>query len=303
MADEDKNKIIYGVKYRNRWETQMQAVGNMFRSCVEVDNEASGTLYRIPIMGTRSLSPIVSEDEQTPNNAQSKDVRWMAPQGFHDGECLPKNLSLYSPNGENYASKIIVECGNAAGRTCDEVIIKAALGSVRTGEDGSVFLPFPEKNIIKPTFDLVTKDNTTPLSMTFSKVLRTKTLLTESDAYKKGDKLIFAISPRCLENMLLDPRFTSADYGMIQSLITGEVKNFLGFEWMVTTELPEVNGVRQCAAWTKKAMTLGIWEDYKVELSQRADLMNRDQIYVHCHLSAARVHDGGVYRIDCKEVV
>jgi len=94
------------------------------------------------------------------------------------------------------------------------------------------------------------------------------TTLHNNNAFKRGDNWL-ALKPLQLKSILNDPlnRLTSADFNGLQPLMSGEVVNFLGAHWILSTEIPSVAdadpssvGLEAGAkvyAWNSSAVTWG----------------------------------------------
>jgi len=185
----------------------------------------------------------------------------------------------------------MVAFGRAFGRAIDDVIINAAFARAYTGVDGS------------GTADFDTGDFQfgTTAAMSVAKVAQANRVLRENEN-DPSEGFYLACSQYQIEDMMGDSQATSADYNSVKLLMTGEIKTFLGFEWVATERLlndgtPE----RRCMAWAKNSLCLAIGEEPSGRISERDDKNYSTQVYMSMDIGATRMDETGVVEIQCLE--
>jgi hypothetical protein len=103
-----------------------------------------------------------------------------------------------------------------------------------------------------------------------AKLLRAKRIMDERAVPQAQRR--FAHSPRFLEDLLGTTQTTSSDFNAVQSLMRGELKQFVGFEYlMIETRaeggLPLASNVRTNYAFDQAAVGLGIGIDERTEVN------------------------------------
>ncbi len=100
----------------------------------------------------------------------------------------------------------------AMGRAMDDVIISAALGSAKTGKDGSTTTSFLAANQIAVG----------GTGLTLAKLIQAKEKLDAGDVDPSIPRYI-AVSPKQITDLLGDTEVTSADYNTVRALVKGEI--------------------------------------------------------------------------------
>ena len=102
------------------------------------------------------------------------------------------------------------------------------------------------------------------------------------------EKKYLAIGPKQVSDLLNDQTVTSADYNQIKLLYDGKVVHFMGFDFILSNRLQTSGSDRLCLAYTQPAVVLGIGEDVKTKISERADKSYATQVYLCMGIGAVR---------------
>jgi hypothetical protein len=117
----------------------------------------------------------------------------------------------------------------ALGRSMDNVIINAALGTAATGESGS------GTQTLGTAQDVLAVAGGVASRMNVQALLKAKLLMDQAEAV--GPRY-FVHTAAMLEAMLEQTQVTSADYNTVKALVRGELDTFLGFKFIHTELLP-----------------------------------------------------------------
>ena len=138
------------------------------------------------------------------------------------------------------------------------------------------------------------------VGLTWEKVLQTARILNQNDV-PQGDRYFF-FSPQGLEDLLQETEVTSSDFSQLMALKTGTMTGpYLGFTWVMTTQLAISSLTRTCIAWHKSAMGLVIPMELDVTISQRNDLNDAWQANAMFSAGAVRIMEEGVVQVDITE--
>lgn len=138
------------------------------------------------------------------------------------------------------------------------------------------------------------------VGLTFEKVLQASRILNENDV-PQSDRWFF-LSPQGLEDLLQETEVTSSDFNNLMALKSGTLQGpYLGFTWVMTTQLTKVSTTRTCLAWHKNAMGLVIPMELEVHISQRNDLNDAWQANALLSAGATRIMEEGVVQVDITE--
>ena len=179
----------------------------------------------------------------------------------------------------------------AMGRAMDDVIISAMLGTAKTGVSGGddTDLPAGQKIAHGGT------------GLTIEKLITAKKMFKANDL-DPDEQLYMAVNAAMLEDLLLESEIQSADYNTVKALVRGEVDTFMGFKFIHTERLTnDSTPRRQCIAWAKSGVQLGIGADIKASIAPRADKSFSTYVYYSMSLGATRLEEEKVVEIAVTE--
>lgn len=179
-------------------------------------------------------------------------------------------------------SELQIAAAYAVNRRKDQTIIDAISGSASYGEAGasSIALPTAQKE-------------TTASGNTLAKLITSIKKLNDVDVVPDPNEVAYLHSPASLEDLLNLTTFTSRDFNPFMALMTGQLTQYLGMTWIMSTLLPIVSGsnVRGTYIITKNAVGFGEWVSVKASVKQRPDKNDLWQVLVKTMHGAVRVED------------
>ena len=110
---------------------------------------------------------------------------------------------------------------NALGRAIDMKLLKMAVGTAKTGHDGSTEVELPAGQIV---------DSTAAAVFNVDKLIEVKTLMDKADVPEEDRYM--AVSAADLKNLLKDQKATSVDYAAVRALVQGQIDTFMGFKFV-----------------------------------------------------------------------
>lgn len=178
----------------------------------------------------------------------------------------------------------------AMGRAMDDAIIDAAIGTAKTGKSGSTSTTMlAAHQIANGSADL-----------TLAKLIQAKKILDLASVDPSITRHI-AVGPDQIEALLNNTTVTSSDYNTIKALVQGEINQFLGFTFHVTTRLAKASNIRSCFAWAEDGIKLAVGKDVMAKIDERADKSYSTQVYYCATFGATRMEEEKVVQIDCDE--
>lgn len=139
-------------------------------------------------------------------------------------------------------------------RMYDRVCIAALLGSVAVGSNGAstVTLPNSQKTVAfrrdiarnedgsaRSASNQVTEARKT--EMNFDTLLDVRTRMKTSFAINRGEMLVWAITARDTQALLLETRISSRDFNPVMVLTAGEISSYLGIAFFESELLPSLD--------------------------------------------------------------
>ena len=203
---------------------------------------------------------------------------------------LDKVRMLVDPTS-NYAKAAAA----AMNRSIDDVIIAAFNADAATGVAGGTTTALPSSS------KFATSQQTDGL--TIAKLLATKHFFDAGDV-DPSLKRYFVCGPKQIQDLLATTEIKSSDFNTVKALAQGDINSFLGFEFIMSTRLPNDNtntDDRLCFGFTEDAIKLAIGSDVKAKISERDDKSYATQVYYSMALGATRMEETKVFQVPCDE--
>lgn len=178
----------------------------------------------------------------------------------------------------------------AMNRSRDDAMIEAALGTARTGKNGTtnVILPSDQKIVVNAT------------GLTLAKLREAKKKFGENDV-DEDIRLYMAITAKQLDDLLGDTTITSADFNTVKALVNGDIHEFMGFTFVKTQRLTlDGNGDRQVIAWAQDGLLLAQGSNNITRITERSDKSYSTQVFRSETFGATRMEEEKVIEIACK---
>jgi len=190
------------------------------------------------------------------------------------------------------------------GRKIDDVIIAAALGTARTGEDGSGTQVLPNsQKVFSEVSGALGRMNVETLRKIVAKFD-----LADVDPSLERHIAVDAIAK---QGLLSDTTLTSADFNTVKALVNGEIDTFMGLKFHFTQRLPTqvdalsgttgtgvvgagaiaLQGARRCFAWVQPGIIYGSGIDIEADISVRKDKSLSTQVYTRMSNGAVRMEE------------
>ena len=189
----------------------------------------------------------------------------------------------------------------AFGRTIDVVIRTAMNGTANTGGGGggtagTATLPATQKVAV----DFVESGASSNSGLTVGKLREAARILGENEVPEEGR--FIAVAQQQITDLLRDDEVTSADYNTVKALVTGEVNSFMGFTFVRTQQLNLTSGdIRDCLAYHRNALMLGIGSNPRARVSERADKSYSTYAFMEMDIGAVRMEEEMVVEVKCDE--
>lgn len=269
----------------------LQQRGSKLRDSVSVGSYTGKAAKAVEQIGAVTAQARTSRHADTPLISTPHDARWVFPTDYEwadlidDQDRLRMLIDPTSPYAINGAY--------ALGRAMDSLIISAALGTAKTGENGTTNTAFDTAN---------QQIAAGAAGLTIAKLREAKKILMENEVDVEMDPLYIAVTAAQMDDLLGTTEVTSSDYNTVKALVQGQVDSFMGFKF-IHTELLGVDGssARRVIAWAKSGLHVGMWNDINSRIDQRADKSYATQVYVKGTFGATRTEEGKVVEILCAE--
>lgn len=272
-----------------------------------------GKLFNIDTIGTSDPKKVDTVVPDSPEGLLDMTRRVGAFESFHDGkfvESIQKVHQLQDPTNEVMAS---MRAGKM--RYMDKKIRDSFFAPVRIGESGENTLNFPTGKIVgvQSRKYLHAQEGTAlpaagnDLPLTLGKLLSARAIIrkTRAAGVLPGAKLKIAVRTEDISQLLTTIPVTSSDYQMVRRLESGEINNFLGFEFVLDEDVnPKAGaaGVFILPVWLDQAMKYKAREIHLATIKPRSDKSERPYAYYETEHGAVRGWDEGVAGIEVKDL-
>ena len=289
---------LYTTQFSTNLELKLQQTGSKLRGKVSEGMHTGKQASPINQLGAVQLrapagrfAPLARVDAEFTR-------RWVFPQ---DGE-LPQLIDSFDELRTIVDPKSMysTNAANAVGRAWDDCLIAAATGTAQTGADAS--------GLTNETFDTTnhqiasTFGSSAASGLTVAKMIEAKRILRHYHVDIESDPITLVIGSQQESDLLNQVQVVSTEYNDRPVLVDGRVSRFLGFDIVVLERLSVSSNVRNCFAFAKSGLYLGIWKDMVNRVSIREDLSGQPyQIYTSATYGATRTQPGKVISILCSD--
>lgn len=207
----------------------------------------------------------------------------------------------------------------ALGRSQDDVIVAAGLGTAYSGEDGATSVILPATQYV----GAINAGATAVSNLNIGTLIRVKSKFGVNDV-DESIPLHIAVSQSQIDSLLNDTQITSSDYATVKALVKGEVDSFMGFKFHRLQRLPTAgaggflasiatgtgvvtlstgngNNTRRCLAWAEDGILLSSGQEIKGRISERDDKSYSTQVYASMSIGAVRMEEEKVVAVLCTE--
>ena len=180
---------------------------------------------------------------------------------------------------------------SAMGRAMDDVIIAAAIGTAKTGKDGSTSTALPSTQKVAHG----------SANLTIAKLLSAKQIMDESSVDPSISRYLVC-APDQISALLNTTQVTSSDFNTVRALTTGEINSYLGFNFIVSNRLTtDSDGNRAVIAFAGAGIKLAMGKEPTARIDERSDKSYATQVYYCQTIGATRMEEAKVVEIACTE--
>lgn len=225
--------------------------------------------------------------------------RWVFPQ---DGELaqlidtFDELRTIVDPK-----SQYVGNAAAAVGRAWDDAIIAAAFASAQIGTDagglsGESF--DTTKYQVASTFG----SGSTASGLTVPKLIEARRIFRHNHVDFESDPITLVVGSQQESDLLNAAQVVSTEFQERAVLTDGKVTRILGFDIVYSERLASAANVRNCIAFSKSGLYLGMWKDVTNQVSMRNDLSSLPyQVYTSVTFGATRLEPGRTLSILCAD--
>ncbi|GIK48027.1 MAG: hypothetical protein BroJett013_07240 [Alphaproteobacteria bacterium] len=291
----DANPVThYAQQYKGGLELLLQQKMSALRPYVTVGSytgRGAAPIDQIGEMEARLVTvrhaPIEHQDPET-------DRRWVYPKDY-DASVLIGGFDRVRQIADPKSTYL--QAGHAAmNRAVDDVINAAFFGAARTGQEGGDSTVFPTG-----TQQVGVNVGGTNSGLNVEKIRAGRKIL-RKNFVDPSEPIYCAVTAEQMDDLLGQVQIVSSDFNRNQPLVEGDVKYFLGVNFIICERLSIGSSIRRVPMWVKNGMHLGMWADITVDITQDKTRSGLPwQIYLMMTLGATRLEEKRVVELQCYE--
>jgi hypothetical protein len=201
-------------------------------------------------------------------------------------------------------SQYLENASNAFGRAWDDCLIAAAFGTAQLGTDGASFTSetwssFSSAYTVAHDFGA-----SATTGLTVAKLIEANRIFRHNHVDLENDPPCMVIGSTQESDLLKQIQVVSTEYNDSPVLVDGRVKRFMGFDIVVSERLTVSSNDRQCIAFVKSGLYLGLWQDMQNRVTIRNDLSSEPyDLFTKSMYGATRIEPGRVVQVLCNDTV
>ncbi len=298
---------LYTESFSTNLRLRLQQKGSRLRGKVmegfHVGKQASPVDYMAAIQ-TKAVQGRFQPVEFTDNDYQR---RWVVPASkdlAQPFDTFDKLKTIEDPQ-----SQAVVNASHAFGRDWDDALIANAFATATISNvDGTTLTT---ESFSTSSYGISEKfgDGATAVGMTVDKLIEAVRIFRHNHVDiedQENEERSLVIGSTQEGNMLKLTEVVSREYNDRPVLVEGKIVRFLGWNIYVSERLNYGTGIgstantRQCIAFVKSGLYLGIWQDMFHDVDRRKDLQGHPwQVYSMHTFGATRLEPGRLLRVDC----
>jgi len=282
-------------EYKSGVLLKVQQKGSKLRGAVRVESQ-TGTNAFYDQLGATAAQRRTSRHSDTPRVDTPHSRRRVSIVDYDWADLIDQEDKVRTLN--DFTSPYQMNAANAMGRSMDQEIVDAALGTAYTGETGSTTVALPSTQVVVAA----------STGFTLAKLLNTKEILDGNDVDTDGRYI--ALTAGQVTDLLNTTEVKNADYNTVKALAAGQINTFMGFTFVPVnglradgTKILPVNGAsaRRCIAWQQSGLLLAVGADITSRITERADKNYATQVFFSMTIGATRMEEEKVVEIVCVE--
>jgi hypothetical protein len=195
----------------------------------------------------------------------------------------------------------------AGGRYFDDLLINAANGTASTGVDSSNYSTESFSTTVSTSGGYLVADTfaaSASTGMTYPKLVEAWRVMRHAQVNIQAERPCVIISSQQESDLKKQQEVINRDYNDGMTVQSGGVQRLAGFDIYVSERLntSSSNTLRNCLAFVRSGLHLGLWKDMMVKIDNRVDLTSQPwQIYAMLSAGATRTQLFKVVQINAAD--
>jgi hypothetical protein len=300
----------FQIKFDSYWRSNIaQQKNHRLEGCYEIQM-VDGASFRGDIDGSQAYA--MREIQARAGKTEPSDIPnqfyWVRPRGFDKTTWIDQFDSIGLGQLGEPTSMVSRNHAIAANRQNDLILIAALGGTRYVGPNGNIAQVLPTTGGPTGTGQVVGVQfgsASTNSGLQLAKLTQAAFILDQNEIERM--ERYFGYTAKELNNLLTNvDQVDSVLYNDVRALVDGDLRRFMGFTFKMSQLFTFSTGsttVRQCYAWQKSALVMGVGRDVMSTVDRLPQQSNAVQVYTCMLKDSTRKQDEGVVQILCDESV
>lgn len=301
---------FYQTAFDSNWrEWQAQQTEHRLMGKYESKN-INGNQERFDYMGSANyaMRQVTARAQKSEPSDVPMNSRWVRPRPYDKTTWIDQFDDVLIGSLPNPDSSVAKNHGIAAARQKDIIGFNALLGTNYTGPQGTTAVTLPTTGgpasvgqVVPVTYGSGSANS----GLTLAKLTAASFILDANEISHMGRYLGYAAKQ--LNNLITNvDQVNSVLYNDVRALRDGRVRDFMGFEFVMSQLVPFTSGsttIRRCVAWQREILMYGFGRDVMTKMDILPMQSQAIQVYTCMLMDATRTNELGVVEIDNDESV
>lgn len=275
-------------------ELLLQQKPSRLRGAVMVDTfRGSKQAQVVQQVGAQAAVKRTTRHADTPILNTPHDARWVFPEDYEWGDLIDNADRLKSL--ASFDSPYVQVATSALNRAMDDEIIAAFFSdTTKTGETGSTTTDWTTFVAANTGHKIASGS----AGLTVAKLIAAKKALMKAEVDLDAEPIFCVINAELHADLLTETQVISVDYNR-PVLRDGRIDQFMGIQFIHSERLLTASSEYRCPVFAKSGMCLGLWEDVKTRVAERADKSFATQVYASLSCGATRTEEKKIVEVLC----
>lgn len=285
----------FSKQFASNVELLLQQKQSRLRSAVRVESYTGEGAQVVQQVGAAAAVKRTTRHADTPILNTPHAVRWVFPEDYEWGDLIdnPDKLKTLA----NFESPYVQTAAAALNRGIDDEIIGSMFSdTTKTGVAGTTSTTWTAFIAANATHRVAAS----AAGLTVAKLRSAVKVLRAAEVDLDNEQIFCAVTAKQIDDLFDETQIISLDYNTSAVLVDGKLKPFMGINFIHTERLTTTSGTdHNVPVWAKSGVALGIWQDVKGRVAERADKSFATQVYASLSCGATRVEEKKLVEIRC----
>jgi len=276
-----------------------QQLDTRLRGSVTVESKTGKSAQMINQVGIQAAQKRTTRHSDTPILNTPHDSRWVFPVDYEWGDLIDKQDDVGVRSIASFEGPYARTAASALNRAIDSEIMSAFFSdTTKTGEDAGTTTSWSAFVSANAGHQIAHGSG----GLTTTKIRQGLKALRAANVDLTMEPVFMAITSEQIEDLQSDSNYIDYDFTAIRAFDApaGEIKPFLGVNFIHYEDVTYSSSTWSCPMWVPSGMGLGVFDDIKGRIEDRADKSFATQVYACGTFGATRLEEKKIVEIQCQ---